>query len=96
MQDFPEENIKIVFFEDFEKDKNAFFQDLFDFLEVDNFQIEGLEQVYNASKGKWAETGLTRTLRKFLGFNFLRDILPNNIRALGRKTLKQEVVERPK
>ena len=95
MEDFNIDNIKIVFFEDFKADPNEFVNDLFKFLEVDPFSLDFTRTVYNRSKGKLAETNITRALRKIPKFKFLRDSLPGEIRLLAKKALKKKVVDRP-
>jgi hypothetical protein len=95
---FPDERVKLLFFDDFQRDPDAVLRSCFEFLGVDaSIKIENADEPRYASEGKRKDRGLTNFLRTRLPFFLrLRDISPSWLRSFARASLKTPIPGRPR
>jgi hypothetical protein len=92
---YPEESIRVLFFEDLKNDPQKVAGELFDFLGLERGPVAPDVDVRNKSLGKLQDGRLLQSLRRVPGFAALRDSLPRSIRKGLRSQFKTPLVRRP-
>lgn len=96
-QYYPDDQILILFFEDFKKNPSAVLRSCFEFLGVDpNVRIQGLERVENASHGKLAASSLSVWARHHPRIRQFGRLFPTSWRQAVRNFGRREISQRPK
>lgn len=75
---FPNEQIKVLFFDDFKKDSTQFLKDLFNFLGVQQIPIDTSVKLNQAGKPRLGKLNFLLTQTGII--SFLKSIFPRNIR----------------
>ncbi len=93
---FPEERIRVVFFEDYVRDPQRVASTVFDFLGVDADHRIGDAQAPNPSFGAWRDRSINTQLRKLPLYDRVqRRWIPSGLRNVIRPFLKKPIIERP-
>lgn len=94
---FADEDILLLFFEDFKQDAHAVLRRCFEFIGVDpTVSIEGAQQPRYVSEGKRSDLAITNLLRRCVpGFYKIRDAMPKPIREGAKKLMKKPIEGRP-
>ena len=94
---FPKTKILILFYEEYRKRPQRVLRKCFEFLGVDSsIHIEGAGQVVYASAGKRRDFAATNFLRRNMpGFEKIRNIAPEPVRAVAKGLLKREIKQKP-
>ncbi len=94
---FRDEQIKLMFYEDFARDTAGFIRDLLQFLEVDpSVSVHQGAKAVNVSKGKKIDTKAMSLVRRVPGFDAWRHLLPKNMRSWAKdRFLRRTVDDRP-
>lgn len=94
---FPEENIHVIFFEDFIQNQSLEMDKVFEFLGVDSLDyLDNNQQAYNQSSTHLYRDGMImRSLRKSGLVSLVRKILPVSLRHAIVPYFKEANTERP-
>lgn len=91
-----DDDILVLFFEDFKKDAHAIMQRVFEFLGVDpSFVPEDADKPRHVTASGRVDTPVLRPLRALPGFGWLCDSSPAWVREGFRKILKKPIEGRP-
>jgi hypothetical protein len=94
---FPDDQILVLFYEDYKADPNAVLGRCFEFLSVDSsVQIEGAHRPRYTSVDKRRDLPFTNLIRKAGIVEPLRDHSPRWLRELAKRALKREISDRPR
>jgi len=93
---FADEQIKMVFLEDFKEDSEAILRSCCTFLDIDpQFSFEEASKARNASAQKGLATGLGRIARQLPGYHALARNAPAFLRRMAQPFIKSRFKERP-
>jgi hypothetical protein len=94
---FPQQQILVLFFDDFKANPSRFLSCCFDFLDVDpSFTPHGLDQARNVSASLVSERPLLGALRRVPGSRRLAKMLPTSWHgAIKRRLFTRHIVHRP-
>ena len=95
-ENFPDDRIHVVFFEDYVADPDRELARCFEFLGVDaSFVVPDAREVHNPSLGRKADKALGRILRKTPGTTGLWTLLPAGLRRLIQPHLTMKLEDKP-
>jgi hypothetical protein len=93
---FPDDQILVLFFEDFKADPAPLLSPCFEFLGVGvPDRIVTTNEPRNVSAGKRQDTRLLSVARRLHGFDSTRDVLPGSFRRVMRRVFKRTIKGRP-
>ncbi|MDO3720320.1 sulfotransferase [Marinobacter sp. chi1] len=92
----PDEQIKVLFFEDYMRDPSAVLRDCFAFLGVDeSFDHIQLDENKNTHENRWGDSPLLATLKKSSVYRSLKKVLPTSLIEKLRPLLQWRLEEKP-
>lgn len=95
-ENFPDDRIRVVFFEDYIADTEAELARCFDFLGVDSaYVVPDVREVHNPSLGRYADTFTGRLFRKMPGMMSLWQRFPRSLRQLLKPHVRTELSRKP-
>ncbi len=94
---FPPQQIRVMLYEDFQRDPGAFVRDCFHYLEVEpTFVPPDLDQKLNATVGDRVDRPIVSELRRHRTFYALRDLAPKPVIDLAKRLLKKPITDKPR
>lgn len=95
-ENFSDDRIHVVFFEDYIADPEAELARCFDFLGVDSgYAVPDVREAHNASLGRYADTFTGRLFRMAPGMMSLWKRLPGGLRQLLKPHVRTELSRKP-